>query len=299
MDSLVPRFLEHLRIERGVSLHTLKAYREDLAALRVYFKERVALDQPSAPDLTTQRLRSYLAYLHDQNLAKTTIARRLASLRTFLKYLCREGILQRSPALGLRTPRLRSRLPSFLSTSEVKNLLDAPDAGTRLGARDRAILETFYSSGLRVSELVGIDLNDLDLEAGMVVVRGKGKRERIAPLGSHALAALTRWIDKRGQTGERRIRDRAALFLNHTGGRITTRSVARILAKHLKRSGITTAASPHTLRHSFATHLLDRGADIRSVQELLGHRSLSSTQIYTHVTSQRMREIYDRAHPRA
>ncbi len=299
LGALVPRFLDHLHLERGVSPHTLKAYREDLAALCGFLGQQPGGAMPSAHDLTTGRLRAYLAHLHSQNLAKTTVARRLASLRTFLKYLCREGVLRRSPALGLRTPRLPARLPSFLSTTEMDRLLGTPDESTRLGCRDRAILETFYSAGLRVSELVGMDLPDLDREAGVVVVRGKGKRERIAPLGSHALKAITRWLERRGETGGARIRDQAALFLNHAGGRISTRSVARILAKHLTRSGVTTAASPHTLRHSFATHLLDRGADVRSVQELLGHRSLSTTQIYTHVTSQRLREIYDRAHPRA
>jgi integrase/recombinase XerC len=299
MQEFIEAFLEHLRLERGSSAHTVKAYHEDLSGLQQFLAVRLGGANPSPRDLTTSRLRLYLAHLHERGMATTTIARRLASLRTFLKYLCREGVLDKNPAVGLRTPKLRSRLPRVLAAPEVETLLESPDAGTPFGARDRAILETFYSAGLRVSELVGIDVRDLDLEACTVTVRGKGKRERIAVLGSQAMAALKNWLFVRGQIAAGRQIDRGALFLNHLGGRISTRSVARILAKHLKRSGVTSPASPHTLRHSFATHLLDRGADIRSVQELLGHRSLSSTQIYTHVSSRRLRETYDRAHPRA
>lgn len=298
MNELVQAFLDHLRLERGASTHTIKAYREDLSVLGE-FLSRTFGAKCSVGDLTTSRLRAYLSHLHTQGAAKTTIARRLASLRTFLKYLCREGALRKNPALGLRTPRLSRRLPSVLSRGEVDSLLDSPDAGSALGCRDRAILETFYSTGLRVSELVGIDLAEVDLSAAVLTVRGKGKRERLAMLGAAAVSAIRRWLDVRGDVPGKRAAARSALFLNHVGGRISARSVARILAKHLRRSGIKTPASPHTLRHSFATHLLDRGADVRSVQELLGHRSLSSTQIYTHVSTQRMRETYDRAHPRA
>ena len=299
MDNHVQAFLDYLRLERNASPHTIKAYHEDLAALRDFLGRAFGSAALSARDLTTSRLRAYLAGLHDQGLSKKTVARRLSSLRSFLKFLRRQGALRKNPALGLRTPKQRSQLPSVLSTDEVEQLLESPNAATRLGCRDYAILETFYSTGLRVSELVGINLNDLDLAAGTVTVRGKGKRERIAVLGSAAISAIRRWLGIRGQVDDGLRLDRAALFLNHLGGRITTRSVARILSKHLKRAGVETPASPHSLRHSFATHLLDRGADIRSVQELLGHRSLSSTQIYTHVSSQRMREVYDKAHPRA
>jgi integrase/recombinase XerC len=296
MDEQVQSFLEHLRLERGASAHTIKAYREDLAALDGFLRRASAA--PALGDLTTTRLRAYLASLHEQALSKATVARRLSSLRTFLKYLCREGALAKNPSLGLRTPKQSKRLPRVLSTKEVGKLLDAPNATLRLGRRDQAIFETFYSTGVRVSELVGMNLNDLDLDAGVAVVRGKGKRERIAVLGAAAVASLRAWLAVRGETDKGHM-DRVAVFLNHAGGRITTRSVARILAKHLKRAGVATAASPHSLRHSFATHMLDRGADIRSVQELLGHRSLSSTQIYTQVSSQRLREVYEKAHPRA
>ncbi len=298
MDDQVQPFLDHLRLERNASPHTIKAYQEDVDSLRQFLATHAAA-APAIRDLTTTRLRAYLAHLHEQRLSKATIARRLSSLRTFLKYLCREGVLAKNPATGLRTPKQRSQLPTVLGAKEIAALLTAPDGSTRLGCRDRAIFETFYSTGLRVSELVGINLSDLDLDSGVVTVRGKGKRERLAILGSGARAAIRRWLAFRGRTAEGRSVDCDALFLNHQGGRITARSVARILTKHLKRAGIATHASPHSLRHSFATHLVDRGADVRSVQELLGHRSLSSTQIYTHVSSQRLRETYDKAHPRA
>lgn len=299
MEQAIQAFLEHLRLERGASSHTVKAYREDLSALGAFLATTSPTGKATTSSLTTPRLRMYLASLHEQRLAKSTVARRLASTRTFLKFLCRQGVLAKDPAVGLRTPKLRRRLPGFLSIKEMEKLLDAPDPNTPLGRRDRAILETFYSTGLRVSELVGINLADLDLDGGIVTVRGKGKRERIAPLGSRAVRAIRAWLDLRGRLGNAKNFDSQAMFLNHLGARISARSVARILTRWLARAGISTAASPHTIRHSFATHLLDQGADIRSVQELLGHRSLSSTQIYTHVSSRRMREIYERAHPRA
>jgi integrase/recombinase XerC len=299
MDEYVQAFLDYLRLERNASGHTLKAYAEDLVALQSFLISTHAAKKPTTDDLTTIRLRGYLANLHDLRLSKRTIARRLSSLRSFLKYLRRNGLVQKNPALGLRTPKQRSQLPGVLDQKQIEQLLSAPDAQSRLGSRDRAILETFYSTGLRVSELVGINFNDLDLNGGTVIVRGKGKRERIAVLGSIAAAAIRDWLEQRGKVDRGSRVDRAAVFLNHHGGRISTRSVGRILAKHLKGSGITSEASPHTMRHSFATHMLDRGADIRSVQELLGHRSLATTQIYTHVSSQRMREVYEKAHPRA
>jgi integrase/recombinase XerC len=299
MNEFIKGFVEHLRIERNASSHTVRAYVEDLACLQVHFKQSLGTDVPKLQDLTTSRLRAYLASLHDQGLSKKTVARRLSSLRTFLKFLCRRGELRKNPAFGLRTPKQSHRLPKVLSREEAEKLLSAPMLSSRMGCRDRAILETFYSTGLRVSELVGVNLNDIDLKEGTVIVRGKGKRERIAVLGSKAATALRNWLDHRGEVDKEQRLDRVAVFVNHRGGRISTRSIGRILAKHLARSRVTTPASPHTLRHSFATHLLDNGADIRSVQELLGHRSLTTTQIYTHVSSQRMRDVYEKAHPRA
>jgi integrase/recombinase XerC len=299
MRDQVQAFLDYLKLERNASAHTLKAYAEDLAALEVFLAASQPAKPPALAELTTSRLRAYLAQLHQNKLSKRTVARRLSSLRSFLKFLRRNGLIDKNPALGLRTPKQQTLLPNVLDQKQVEQLLAAPESSGRLGKRDRAILETFYSTGLRVSELVGTNLNDLDFDSGTVIVRGKGKRERIAVLGSTAIAAIRQWLDVRGQVGASTRLDRSAVFLNHLGGRISTRSVGRLLDRHLKAAGIKGEASPHTMRHSFATHMLDRGADIRSVQELLGHRSLSTTQIYTHVSSQRMREVYEKAHPRA
>lgn len=295
----VDEFVEHLRVERAASPHTLKAYREDLHLLVEHFRTALSGRAPIVNDLTTSRLRGFLAGLHERRQSKATIARRLASLRTFLKFLVRQGTLTENPAVGLRTPKQGSRLPKFLTESDATKLMDAPAEGDVLGRRDRAILEVLYSAGVRVSELVDLNTGDVDLENSVATVRGKGKRERLVPLGEPARRALRAWLDVRGRLMSEVSTERSALFLNHRGGRITARSVARLLGKHRRRAGIATEASPHTMRHTFATHLLDRGADVRSVQELLGHRSLSSTQVYTHVTSQRLREVYDKAHPRA
>jgi integrase/recombinase XerC len=238
-----------------------------------------------------------LAWLHEQGYAKTTVARRLAAVRSWCRFLCRQGTLAASPADGLRGPRQNRPLPHFLSEADLTRLLETPPADAPLGLRDRAILETLYSAGLRVSELTGLDVDDVDLDSGLATVRGKGKRERLALLGKPALAALRRWLAARG--GLEKARGRSAVFLNKNGTRLTSRSVGRLLEKYLALAGLDPRTSPHTLRHSFATHLLDRGADIRSVQELLGHRSLATTQIYTHVTTTRLQDSYQQAHPRA
>src|SRR5262245_40182691 len=241
MDDRVQAFLDHLRLERNASVHTLKAYSEDLVALLSFLGSSRESKRAELHDIATTRLRAYLVHLHELGLSKRTIARRLSSLRSFIKFLRRHGLVQKNPALGLRTPKQGSQLPSVLDPKQVQQLLEAPNAQSRLGCRDRAILETFYSTGLRVSELVGMNLNDLNLDDATVTIRGKGKRERIAGLGSLAGGALRRWLEVRGRVdGARRI-DRAAVFVNHLGGRITTRSVGRILQKSLRQAGITTA----------------------------------------------------------
>jgi integrase/recombinase XerC len=248
--------------------------------------------------LTPRLLRAHLAWLHEQGYARSTIARRLASLRTWCKFLRRQGVLESDPAAGLRSPRQGRKLPHFLSRGDMERLLSAPPGDTPLGLRDRALLETLYSAGVRVGELVGLDVADVDFAEGMALVRGKGKKERLALLGPPALAALGTWLEARkGLPGP--AASKPALFLNKNGTRLSARSVGRLLEKYLARAGLDPRTSPHTLRHSFATHLLDGGADIRGVQELLGHKSLGTTQIYTHVTTQRLRESYHRAHPRA
>jgi integrase/recombinase XerC len=213
--------------------------------------------------------------------------------------LCRQGTLNNNPALGLRGPRQDKKLPHFVSREDMARLLETPPSATPLGLRDRAILETLYSAGLRVSELTGLNVGDVDLDDGLATVRGKGKRERLAMLGPPAAAALNRWLPERQNLAGSRAVNQPALFLNRNGTRLSSRSVGRLLEKYLAQAGLDPRTSPHTLRHSFATHLLDAGADIRGVQELLGHRSLATTQIYTHVSTQRLRDSYHKAHPRA
>jgi integrase/recombinase XerC len=223
----------------------------------------------------------------------------LASVRSWFRFLCRLGSLVSNPADGLRGPRQDKKLPHFMSEDDMTRLLETPEGVTPLGLRDRAILETLYSAGLRVSEVVGLELDDIDFDAGIIMVRGKGKKERLALVGGKAQTALKAWLDARDLLLEGRLARASAVFLNKNGTRLTTRSVGRMLEKYLAQAGLDPRSSPHTLRHSFATHLLDRGADIRSVQELLGHKSLVTTQIYTHVSTAGLRAIYEKAHPRA
>jgi integrase/recombinase XerC len=264
-----------------------------------FFRGRANGQTPAPDHLSTRLLRAYLAWLHEQGYARTTIARRLAAVRSWCRFLCRQGVLESNPAVGLRGPRLDRKLPHFLQRDDMLRLLSAPPGESPLGLRDRAILETLYSAGLRVSELTGLNVDDLDLDDGIATVRGKGRRERLALLGGPAQSAIRAWLETRSALGGLRADTQPALFLNKNRTRLTSRSVGRLLEKYLGQAGLDPRTSPHTLRHSFATHLLDAGADIRSVQELLGHRSLGTTQIYTHVTTQRLRDSYHKAHPRA
>ena len=298
MQRTIDRFLRYLKVERNSSDLTIKSYREDLTLLIEYFTESLGR-VPAPSTITPQHLRTYVAALHDAGYAKSSVARRLASLRSFFKFAQREGVCDSNPAKPLRNPRRDRKLPHFLTSREIGKLLTAPPLDDPMGHRDRAIFETLYSAGLRVSELVGMNLDDLDLEGGLVRVRGKGKRERLAPLGSHAVKALRSWLRKRTLAKGQPKRAGSPIFLNKFGTRLSTRSVARMLEKYLKITGLDLRTSPHTLRHSFATHLLDRGADIRSVQELLGHKSLVTTQIYTHVSTAGLKKAYEQAHPRA
>lgn len=299
MRTAVTRFLQYLTVERNASPHTIKSYREDLEALVDYLDEAYESDPPPPGEITTMELREYVAALHEAGYAKTSIARRLASLRSFFKFGQREGWAETNPAKPLRNPRKPRSLPHFLSSDELSQLLESPPGDQSLGKRDRAMLETLYSAGLRVSELVGINDSDLELDAGIVRVRGKGRKERLAPLGSFAVRAVRHWLKVRTVSAKEPKGSEAPVFVNRFGRRLTTRSVGRMLEKYLKQTGLDQRTTPHTLRHSFATHLLDRGADIRSVQELLGHKSLITTQIYTHVSTAKLREVYEKAHPRA
>lgn len=298
MRTAIERFIEYLRVERNASPLTLKSYEEDLITLVLYFEETEGRSLELG-EITTLELRRFIADLQQAGYAKSTISRKLACLRSFFRFAVREGWVEANIAKPLRNPRAGRKLPHFLSADEITTLLEAPSATTSSGLRDRAILETMYSSGLRVSELVGLSLEDLDFPAGLIRVRGKGRKERLSPLGSHAQKALKKWIAKRKPDPKAGKEDTCAVFLNRFGRRLTSRSVGRMLEKCLKQCGLDQRTSPHTLRHSFATHLLDRGADIRSVQELLGHKSLITTQIYTHVSTARLREVYEAAHPRA
>jgi integrase/recombinase XerC len=298
MHSAIDGFLRYLQIERNASTLTLKSYSEDFNSLFDYLRDRVGpVSTPAELEIST--LRGYVAYLHECDYAKTTIARRLACLRSFLRYCQREGEITTNPAKALRTPRTGRKLPHFLTTEQVVKLLEAPPANTAEGLRDRAILETMYSAGLRVAELVSLDLDAWDRDSNILRVFGKGKKERIAPVGKHASRALDRWLDVREPDDTASAAEQAAIFLNRFGRRLTTRSVGRMLEKYILTTGLNKLTSPHTLRHSFATHLLDGGADLRSVQEMLGHKSLTTTQIYTHVSTQRLRDTYEKAHPHA
>ncbi len=298
MHAAISQFLRFLTVERNAAPLTTKSYREDLTSLAQYLADAYGRT-PEPAEITPLDLRGYVSALHEAGYAKTSVARRLASLRTFYKFAQREGLAANNPAKPLRNPRRDRKLPHFLSTDEIGRLLAAPSATSAQGQRDRAILETMYSAGLRVSEAVGMNDGDLDLAQGLVRIRGKGRRERLAPLGSFAVKALNRWLRARVLSPKEPSGALAPIFTNKFGRRLTTRSVHRLLLKYLKLTGLDLRTTPHTLRHSFATHLLDRGADIRSVQELLGHKSIVTTQIYTHVSTASLRAIYEKAHPRA
>lgn len=298
MHDAVDGFLRYLKIERNASEYTLKSYSEDFRSLFDYLEDRCG-GATGVAQLEIATLRGYVAYLHECQYAKSTIARRLACLRSFLRYCQREGLVASNPAKALRTPRAGRKLPHFLTTEQIAQLLEAPSANDAEGLRDRAMLETMYSAGLRVAELVGLNIDHWDRDANIIRVYGKGKKERIAPVGRYASKALLRWLEVRRPAENAGPDDRAAIFLNRFGTRLTTRSVGRMIEKYLKETGLDQQTSPHTLRHTFATHLLDGGADLRAVQEMLGHKSLTTTQIYTHVSTQRLRDTYENSHPHA
>ncbi len=296
MDPLVADFLRHLEVSRALSPHTLRAYRQDLAAFAAY----LGAQGVSLVAATHLHLRGFFG-VESVKHAATSRARRLAALKAFYRFLVRRKVIAASPARRVKTPRLPQRLPRAVPVDEAFALMDAPDAERVLGLRDAAMLEVLYGGGLRVSELCGLSLRDVDRRAGVVRVLGKGNKERLCPLNPRALAALDAWLARRGEllAKPRRRQDPEALFLNHLGGRLTARSVERHLDRYVQQLGLSRKLSPHALRHSFATHLLAGGADIRSIQELLGHASLSTTQRYTAVSFEQLQKVYDKAHPRA
>jgi len=324
----IQKFLDYLRFERRFSEHTAKCYGADLAQFGEFLVgtsdgtsqniEPISPDEQHGGTATavatqanpkvdqlllsagTDVVRAYLAFLNEKQYSKSTIARKLATLRSFYKFLVKRNQVTSNPVVAVRTPKQDKKLPRFLEYEQVKRLLDTPPIDNWLGARDRAILETLYSTGIRVSELVALNMDDIDFLGEIVHVRGKGKKERIAPIGSSALQVIQHYMEYRNKRAQNNTNfDSKVLFVNKHGRRLSTRSVRRKMDKYLKMAGLDPAISPHTLRHSFATHMLNNGADLRSVQELLGHQSLSTTQIYTHLTTTKLKDVYENAHPRS
>jgi integrase/recombinase XerC len=285
----VAAFLRSLAVERAASEHTVRSYRADLLDC-VGFLQRRGLG--ALPDADARVVRGYLADLHQRGLARASIARRLATLRSFFRFLVRRGLARTNPAREVRTPSLPGRLPGHLPIDQSEALFRQRFGDDETSRRDRAILEVLYASGVRVAELSGLDLEDVDLREGGLRVLGKGRKERIVPLGAKAIEALRAYLGAREGT-------RGPLFRNLRGGRLTVRSLHRIVRSRARAAGLAGRVTPHTLRHTFATHLLDAGADLRLIQELLGHARLATTQRYTHVSADRLAKVYDAAHPRA
>ena len=324
---IIHKFLDYLKFERRFSEHTAKCYGADLTQFCDFLRGRSesgGIDEESMSHdhhdggvgtavatqvdvkidrlllaVQTEAVRAYLGFLNEKDYSKATVARKLATLRSFYKFLVKRSHITSNPVVSIRTPKQDKKLPRFLEYDEIKRLLNTPPVNSWLGARDRAILETLYSTGIRVSELVALNMDDIDFLGEVVHVRGKGKKERIAPIGSSALQTIQHYMEYRNKRAQSNGNfDGKVLFVNKHGRRLSTRSVRRKMDKYLKMAGLDPAISPHTLRHSFATHMLNNGADLRSVQELLGHQSLSTTQVYTHLTTRKLKEVYDGAHPR-
>ena len=318
---IIHEFLDYLNFEKHFSEHTAKCYNADLVQFCQYLSgehghssEDWSANSRSAGSvatqtetnieqlllsITTDSVRAYMAGLNEKQYSKSTTARKLATLRSFYKFLVKRGYLSANPVMAVRTPKQDKKLPKFLEYDQVKKLLETPPTDNWLGARDRAIMETLYSTGVRVSELVALNIEDVDFLGEVMHVRGKGKKERLTPIGSSALQAIQHYMEFRNKRAQGNGNfDSKVLFVNKHGKRLSTRSVRRKMDKYLKIAGLDPTISPHTLRHSFATHMLNNGADLRSVQELLGHQSLSTTQIYTHLTTKKLKEVYDNAHPR-
>jgi integrase/recombinase XerC len=311
MKAQLEEFLEHLRLNDNASLHTVRAYDSDLSQFLTFLAGHIGRrrGELTADDFIHGHIRAFLGDLHRRGNSRASAARRLAAIRTFGRYLRREGVLEGDPAALVGTPKREQRLPAHLGEAEMLRLLDVPDVSQPLGRRDRAILELFYASGLRLSELVGLDLEDVNLSSRVVRVLGKGGKERIVPFNRTTQASLRAWLKDRDTSARphpqrsrsvlRKGRPVEPLFLNYQGGRLSTRSVDRLVRKYVAACSTRFGISPHALRHSFATHLLERGADLRAIQELLGHARLSTTQRYTHVNAAQLIEAYKKAHPKA
>ena len=316
LNHLSTQFLDHLRYERNVSVHTLRNYESDLQQFVAYLvppdaepanrnRKKQARAKPAEPDIKQIdhiTIREWLASLHSDRKKKSSIARKLAALRTFFQFLVREGVIESNPAKLVATPRKEKKLPVHLSVDDAVRFIETPDTDTHFGKRDRAILELLYATGMRVSELVQLNLRDIDFNNKLLRVFGKRRKERIVPFGDPAAKALQDYLSVRGQflmNAPATKRDAQPLILNYQGTRMTTRSVGRLIEKYIKLCAGIHDISPHALRHSFATHLLDSGADLRDIQALLGHARLSTTQVYTHVSMEKLIEVYDKTHPKA
>ncbi|MCP4623992.1 MAG: tyrosine recombinase XerC [bacterium] len=294
---MVKQFADYLGVVRGRSEHTVAAYRRDVSDFRSFLSEE--RDVAALENVTKMDVRAFLFQQRARN-QNVSLARKLSSLRAFFRYMVREGRLDNNPALEVDAPKFPKKQPRFLNVDEIFRLVEVPDREDPVGLRDRAALELTYSSGLRVGELVGLDLGDLDLTEGLVRVMGKGRKERIVPVGSKAIQALKDYLAVRGRlVGKKDASASSALFLGRRGGRLSDRVFRRQVDRYITQISLETGLSPHALRHTFATHMIEAGADIRSIQELLGHASLSTTQKYTHLNLDHLREVYDRAHPRA
>lgn len=296
-NDYIDEYVNHIKLTKNYSEHTLKAYSKDLCAFAEHLSSRrmpICLI-----DVRPEHIRSYLAALYSEKIERKTAARKISSLRSFYRFLVSRAIIDASPVVGVRFPKQARRLPIFLDDCDIEKLFTTPPADTWLGLRDRAILEVLYGGGLRVSEAVGLNVDDVDFSLAVVKVRGKGRKERLSPIGDYALAAINKYRQAMDShfAVEGVSFDKNALFLNKHGKRISDRSVRRNLDKYLIAAGMDISITPHTLRHTFATHILNNGADLRSVQELLGHKSIAATQVYTHLTTKRLKEVYDKSHP--
>jgi len=294
-------FFNHMLVEKSASNLTISGYRKDLKQFVNFLakKHNITAESVKNEYINHRIVRDYLAYLQNEGLSRATMGRKLAALRSYVKYLCREGILESNPIAAVSTPKQDKKLPKFLYLPEIQMLMEAPDTRKPLGSRDRAIMETLYATGFRVSELVGMDLKNIDFEEELIKVMGKGSKERIVPLGSEAKKAILHYLTHgRAVLLKRNKKSSEAVFLNRYAERLSARSIRNIINKYMAETTINRKISPHTMRHSFATHLLNAGADLRSVQELLGHVKLSTTQIYTHLTRENIKEIHKNSLPR-
>ena len=294
---IIDKYISHIKLNKNYSEHTVKAYSVDICDFTEFLYSK--RNPVSLPDVDCQTVRAYLAFIYSRGVERKTAARKISSIRSFYKFLVSRGVIEASPVVGVRFPKQASRLPTFLDMPDIEKLLTTPTDNTWLGLRDRAILEVLYGGGLRVSEAAGLNMADVDFAEAVVKVRGKGKKERLSPIGDMAASAIETYREKLGEFArlEGLKYDTAAVFINKSGGRLSDRSIRRNLDKYLIMAGMDISISPHTLRHTFATHILNNGADLRSVQELLGHKSIAATQVYTHLTTKRLKEVYKNAHP--